>query len=144
MTITTLPIAPSRQRPTDFSNEADAFLGALPTFGTEVNQVASEINLAASQIIPALPEVLTARTEAVQARDEAVLLVEAYQGALASDPLLDKNSNPLTAGDWYTNSVTGYIRAYNGTSWVNGVTAVTVILLPIRFKKETELKDSPG
>ena len=35
--ITQLPEAPSRQDPTNFATEADAFLGALPTFGIETN-----------------------------------------------------------------------------------------------------------
>ena len=44
MAITPLPTPPSRQRPTEFSNEADAFLGALPTFGSQANQLAVEVN----------------------------------------------------------------------------------------------------
>jgi hypothetical protein len=47
-TITTLPPAPSRSDPANFATEADAFLGALPTFGTQANAVASEINAAAA------------------------------------------------------------------------------------------------
>lgn len=47
-TITALPTAPSRADPTNFSTQADAFLNALPTFGTEVNTVAGEINTTAS------------------------------------------------------------------------------------------------
>lgn len=35
--ISTLPPAPSRQDPANFAAEADAFLGALPTFQSEVN-----------------------------------------------------------------------------------------------------------
>lgn len=35
--ITTLPTPPSRQDPANFALDADAFLGALPTFGTDVN-----------------------------------------------------------------------------------------------------------
>lgn len=48
-TITTLPEPPSRDEPTTFTARADAFLGALPTFGTECNAVASEVNAAAAQ-----------------------------------------------------------------------------------------------
>lgn len=44
MAITPLPTPPSRQRPVEFSNEADAFLGALPTFGTEANALAVDVN----------------------------------------------------------------------------------------------------
>lgn len=43
-TITALPTPPTRQDPINFADRADAFLGALPTFATETNAVASEIN----------------------------------------------------------------------------------------------------
>lgn len=48
--ITPLPPAPSRQRPSEFSNEADAFLGQLPTFCDQANQLAIEVNDIASQV----------------------------------------------------------------------------------------------
>lgn len=43
-TITALPTPPSRSDPANFAARADAFLGALPTFATETNTVASEVN----------------------------------------------------------------------------------------------------
>jgi len=43
-TITALPDAPSRADPATFSDKADAFVAALPTFGTQTNAVASEVN----------------------------------------------------------------------------------------------------
>ena len=55
---------------------------------------------------------------------EAGLLTEKYQGALSSDPTLDKSGNPLEAGDWYINSSTGFIRAYTGIAWVQGISTV--------------------
>jgi hypothetical protein len=39
--ITTLPTAPSRADPANFATRADAFLGQLPTFGTQANSVGS-------------------------------------------------------------------------------------------------------
>jgi len=55
---------------------------------------------------------------------EAAGLVESYQGALPADPALDKDGNPLTAGDWYINTTTGFVRAYNGSAWVEGISVV--------------------
>ena len=52
---------------------------------------------------------------------EAAGLVENYQGALASDPSLNKDGDPLVAGDWYVNTSTGFIRAYTGSEWVTSV-----------------------
>lgn len=48
MTITALPTPPSRDDPANFADEADAFLGALPTFGTEANALAVELNTLAA------------------------------------------------------------------------------------------------
>ena len=42
--ITTLPTPPQRSDPATFSTRADAFLGALPTFGDEANALAAEVN----------------------------------------------------------------------------------------------------
>lgn len=44
MTITALPTPPSRDDPSTFATRADAFLGALPTFATEANALASAVN----------------------------------------------------------------------------------------------------
>lgn len=44
MPITALPTPPSRSDPTNFAARGDAFLGALPTFGTEANALAVEAN----------------------------------------------------------------------------------------------------
>jgi hypothetical protein len=52
---------------------------------------------------------------------EAAGLVENYQGALASDPSLNKDGGALAAGDWYVNTTTGLIRAYDGSGWVTSV-----------------------
>lgn len=49
-TVTALPTPPSRQDPINFSTRADEFLGALPTFGTELNLIAAEIQSAADAL----------------------------------------------------------------------------------------------
>ena len=56
---------------------------------------------------------------ALTSKNEAAALTEKYQGALSSDPVLNKDGNALTAGDWYVNTSTGLIRAYTGSVWVN-------------------------
>lgn len=48
--ITTLPTAPSRSRPTVFADEADAFLGALPTFGDQANALADYVEGQATDV----------------------------------------------------------------------------------------------
>lgn len=48
--ITNLPTPPSRQEPSTFSVRADAFLGALPDFGTEVNAAGDFIDGVGAQV----------------------------------------------------------------------------------------------
>jgi len=48
--ITNLPTPPSRQEPATFSERADAFLGALPTFGTQVNAAGDYIDAKAAEV----------------------------------------------------------------------------------------------
>ena len=47
-----------------------------------------------------------------------------WLGALTADPATGRNGVPLVAGNAYVNTATGYIRAYNGSAWVQGVSAV--------------------
>jgi hypothetical protein len=44
MAITALPTPPSRSDPANFADRGDAFLGALPTFVTEANALATAVN----------------------------------------------------------------------------------------------------
>ena len=43
------------------------------------------------------------------------------RGSAASDPSVDDNGDPLTAGDWYFNTTTNKTRIYNGSSWQDAV-----------------------
>lgn len=47
-----------------------------------------------------------------------------WLGALAADPATGRDGAALVAGNAYVNTATGYIRAYNGAAWVQGVSAV--------------------
>lgn len=46
-----------------------------------------------------------------------------YLGALSSNPSVDGNGDPVTAGDWYFNTVSNETRIYNGSTWQ--VTAIS-------------------
>ena len=73
-TVTPLPTpVPSRQDPINFPTRADAFLGALPTFGTELNLVAGAVSAAAT----------TATTKAAEASASAASALNA-PGTLAT------------------------------------------------------------
>jgi hypothetical protein len=76
--ITALPVPPSTSSPTDFDAKADAFLGAFPTFRSEVNTVATQTydnaveaqtqaSVALSQVALATAQVALAENSATQA-----------------------------------------------------------------------------
>lgn len=139
MSITTLPTPPSRSDPTNFAVRGDEFLGALPTFGDEANALALDVNAkqttASAAATTATTQAGIATTKAgeaaasavaaLQSENDAYDLVELYLGASATDPTTGRMGAALVAGNWYINSVSGFIRAYNGSSWVNGVSALT-------------------
>lgn len=118
-----------------FTTNADFTVGAWPTFQTQINNVASNVNnnateafnaatSAGSSATTASTAATTATTkagEAAASAASAALLTEKYLGAQASDPTVDGSGNPITTGDWYVNTGTGLIRAYNGSAWANSV-----------------------
>ena len=65
MPITSLPTAPSRAlRPADFANQADAFLAALPAFGTEATALESNVNAKEASAVAAAATAVTKAGEA--------------------------------------------------------------------------------
>ena len=63
----------------------------------------------------------TAQGLAEDARDTAVAAQEAidglYLGAQASNPTVDLNGDPVTAGDWYFNTTSNITFIYDGSNW---------------------------
>lgn len=136
MPITPLPPAPlPSDTPAQFSEKAFDLVAALEDFVTEANAQAVAVNVDASSadidaatattqagIATTQAGIATTKAgEAATSAAEAAGLTENYQGALASDPLVNKDGDPLVAGDWYVNTGSGLIRAYAGSAWVTSV-----------------------
>lgn len=134
-TITTLPTPPSRTDPSTFSTKADAFLGALPTFGTECNALAAEVTTNANTASTAASDTLTMKNDVTAmknltegykntAESSATAAVNAYDsfddrylGSKANDPTLDNDGNTLLVGALYWNSTSSQMRAWSGSAW---------------------------
>lgn len=136
MAITPLPTAPQITDDTaTFNARAFAWVDSIDDFTTEANalavQASTDAGTATTQAGIATSGAGTATTKAGEALAsanaaaasavEAAGLVENYQGALASDPSLNKDGGALVAGDWYVNTSSGLIRAYDGAAWVTSV-----------------------
>lgn len=102
-----------------YNNAVDAFNNAVDAFNSATTALGSANAASDSAAAAAISE-----SAAAASALEAAGLVESYQGALAADPTLDKDGNPLAAGDWYINTATGFVRAYNGSAWVQGISVV--------------------
>lgn len=147
MPITTLPPVPSRSNPSNFSDKADAFLGALPTFATEANTLEANVNSKESTATTAANTATTAANTATTKAGEASASATTAQNWATSLSVVSgglygaryyaqqaanavgsfkgsRDSDPPTAvtGDWYISTVSGLIRAYSSTAgWVNSV-----------------------
>lgn len=134
-----LPPAPLRAQPeNDYALTASAFVGAMNPWGQAVNLAGAYIQSTAHQISLDLMSTITARdqasdsaqaaadskTAAQEYADNLASLDDLWLGAATSDPTTGKGGVPLMAGNAYVNSATGYLRAYNGSAWVQGVSAV--------------------
>lgn len=144
--IATLPTPPVRSdAPADFSAKADAFVAALPAFTTQANAqadyndlraVASDASATASaaSAVASAGSASASQASAVAAlaseqaaeltADNLATLDALWLGAATSDPATGKAGAPLVAGNAYVNSVTGFLRAYNGSAWVQGIADV--------------------
>lgn len=79
--ITALPTPPSRQDPANFADEADAFLGALPTFRTEVNTAGAYFDTVGAEIDT---DAAAAATSATNAATSATAAANSATAAAAS------------------------------------------------------------
>tara|TARA_R110000772_G_scaffold257201_1_gene373916 strand:+ start:56 stop:799 length:744 start_codon:yes stop_codon:yes gene_type:complete len=82
--ISALPSPPSRQDPANFADEADAFLGALPTFQTETNTAGTYIEGKAAEAETSATNAATSATGAATSATEAANSATAAANSAAS------------------------------------------------------------
>lgn len=128
MPITALPTPPTRSDPANFSDRADAFLGALPDFATEANDLATDVNskqisavasasaASASQIAAASSAEDAASSAAVAATYAGASIWVSGQtyaiGDVRWSPITGNIYRRLTAGSGTTDP------SADGTNWV--------------------------
>jgi hypothetical protein len=102
---------------TNASNSASA----AATSATNASNSASAASTSASNASTSASNAATSATNAAasEAAAEAALesFNETYLGAKATDPTLDNNGDPVTAGDWYFNTTSDRSRVYDGAAW---------------------------
>ncbi len=135
------PDAPRRSEALDqdlWTAKAEARLAAEPLVHADMNALAlfanrcAEVTNEGAQVAQTSKEAAGvsafSAAEAASAAEEAAqrlaVLDALWLGPLAADPATGRNGVALVAGNAYVNTTTGYLRAYNGAAWVQGVSAV--------------------
>jgi len=117
------------------TSETNAAASAAAASTSETNAAASESAAAtsASNASTSATAASNAQTAAEAAQAAAEAAQEAidglYLGAQTSDPSVDLNGDPVTAGDWYYNTTTAVTRIYDGSAWQNGAVSTSGFLL---------------
>lgn len=147
--ITPLPTPPSAAAPGNFDTRADAFLGALPTFQTEENALASNVfnnatdaansataansskNAAATSATNAATSATNAGNSATAAASSAssanasaVNASKLNLGDKASQPSVDNQGAALRTGATYYDTTLGKWRVWTGAAWGDGISAI--------------------
>ena len=116
------------------TSATNAAASAAAASTSETNAAASESAAAtsASNASTSATAASNAQTAAEAAQAAAEAAQEAidglYLGAQTSDPSVDLNGDPVTAGDWYYNTATGITRIYDGSAWQNGAVSTVDFL----------------
>jgi hypothetical protein len=122
MPITALPTPPSRTDAANFNARAEAFLGALPTFATDANALATTVNTSATNAGASATTASTQATNAATSATSAAASYDAfddrYLGSKAANPTIDNDGAALLTGALHWNTTAAEMRVWTGTAWV--------------------------
>jgi hypothetical protein len=99
---------------------------------TAASTSASNASTSASNAATSATNAANAQTAAETARDQTLTAYDnfddRYLGSKTSDPTLDNDGNALVAGSLYFNSVSGAMKVYTGSAWVDAYSSGTTFL----------------
>lgn len=103
-----------------------------PQLDAKVTEATNQANNAASSAATAQGYALAADNSADLAAALLATFKGQYLGALASNPTLDGNGQPVTAGDLYFSTTENLMKVYTGSAWINaGSTVQSTIKRPV-------------
>jgi hypothetical protein len=119
------------------SAAASATAAASSATDAETAQTAAETAQTAAELAETNAETAetnasaSASAAAASAASAATLLDnfdDIYLGSFATDPTLDNDGDPLTAGDLYFNTTSNILRVYNGSAWQDAAISSTGVV----------------
>jgi hypothetical protein len=99
-------------------NYIDTIFGSTASAAASAAAASASASSASSSASSASSSASSASSSASTASTALFNFRAQYLGPLASDPTVDGNGNPVSAGDLYFNTVANETRIYNGTAWV--------------------------
>ena len=99
-------------------NYIDTIFGSTSSAAASAAAAAASASSASSSASSASSSASSASSSASTASTALFNFRAQYLGPLASDPTVDGNGNPVTAGDLYFNTAANEVRVYNGSAWV--------------------------
>ena len=96
---------------------ASAAASSASTATTQATNAANSASTATTQATNASNSATAAASSAASAATLLDNFDDVYLGAFASNPALDNDGDPLTAGDLYFNTVSSTLQVYSGSAW---------------------------
>jgi hypothetical protein len=116
---------------TSASNAASSASAASTSASNASTSATNAANSASSASTSATNAANSATAAALSASDAQTALEafnQTYLGAKSSDPSVDNNGDPVTAGDWYFNTTTSRSRIYTGSAWENVIVDTSTVV----------------
>ena len=113
---------------TNAASSASAASTSATNASNSASAAATSASNASNSATAAAASASAAATSETNAAAALASFNATYLGAQASDPTLDNEGDPVTAGDWYFNTSSNISRIYDGSTWSNvSVSSATVV-----------------
>jgi len=103
---------------TTATTQASAAAASASTATTQATNASNSATTATTQASNASTSATAAAASAASAATLLDNFDDVYLGAKASDPSVDNDGDPLTAGDLYYNTVSNVLKYYTGGAWI--------------------------
>ena len=109
---------------------ADVVLTHADVVLTNADVVSTGLDKAATNadVLLTAADVISSAASAAAAAASADAFDDVYLGSKATDPTLDNDGDPLTAGDLYFNTTSNVLRVYNGSAWQDAAISSTGVV----------------
>ena len=109
---------------------ADVVLTHADVVLTNADVVSTGLDKAATNadVLLTAADVISSAASAAAAAASADAFDDVYLGSKATDPTLDNDGDPLTAGDLYFNTTSNILRVYNGSAWQDAAISSTGVV----------------